>query len=75
MKKHLVVSIAGLEARLNASRPTAKHGMWKVLSENGCFLTYGEHWVEVEKYKKLGYEVIPSCDNHDDKGFCKGHED
>lgn len=71
---HLVVSVAGLEARLNASRPNAKHGLWNVLvGDNGVPLTYGEHFAEVERCKKLGYEVIPTCNHHDKKGHCLGH--
>ena len=22
-----------------------------------------------------GYEVVPPCDNHDERGYCKGHEE
>lgn len=76
MTKHITVSINGLEARLNASRPGAKHGFWKVLAdENGRMLSWAEVRIEIDKYRKLGYEVIPTCDHHDKKGYCLGHED
>jgi hypothetical protein len=29
----------------------------------------------VEEAKMKGYEVLPPCDNVDDRGRCKGHED
>jgi hypothetical protein len=38
---------------------------------------YGKSKEEILKYceqlDRVGYEVIPSCDNCDEKGKCKGH--
>jgi hypothetical protein len=72
---HVTVSIKGLQARLNASRPHSTHGLWKVLQdENGRFLTMEEHQIEVDKYRRKGFEVIPTCDKFDEKGHCRGHK-
>ena len=66
---HVVVSIKGLEARLNASRPHAKNGLWKILQhENGSFLSWDETRIEIDKYKRKGFEVIPTCDDYDSRG-------
>lgn len=27
------------------------------------------------EFRHKGYEVIPTCDNHDERGYCKGHEE
>ncbi|HAR06754.1 MAG TPA: hypothetical protein DCR72_14480 [Pseudomonas sp.] len=35
----------------------------------------GEEVVEMAiDFASRGYEVIPSCDHHDERGFCRGHE-
>lgn len=74
MKHHLVVSIEGLEYRLT-KREGYKYGSWRILQEDtGRFLTKEEVRAEIERCKKLGYTVIPTCDNHDQRGYCKGHE-
>lgn len=71
---HLVVSIAGLEKRL-LHRVSKKYGSWEILSDDtGRMLTKAEVWAEIERCKKLGYDVIPTCDIIDDRGHCKGHE-
>jgi hypothetical protein len=29
----------------------------------------------IEDAKKKGYVVLPPCDNVDERGYCKGHQD
>lgn len=66
---HISVGIYGLEQRLDSMR-------WRILEdENGRMLTKEETIAEIERCKKLGYKVIPTCDNVDEDGRCRGHED
>ena len=75
MNYHVTVGIAGLEARLRASRPNSRYGLWNVLvASDGSPMTYVEHLQEVERCKKLGYTVIPTCNKIDKFGNCKGHK-
>lgn len=76
MTTHLAVSIDGLADRL-LGRVPRKYGSWEILqdSKTGKFLTKEEVWEEIKRCKMLGYEVIPTCDYVDDRGFCKGHTD
>jgi hypothetical protein len=75
MKMHLTVSIKGLEERLILANKK-KGVFWQILQyEDGTPLTVGETWNEIQRCKKLGYEVIPTCDNVDKKGHCNGHEE
>lgn len=74
MKHHLSVGIKGLEDRLFGRVPK-RYGSWEVLQhENGAMLTKTEVIAEIARCRSLGYEVIPTCDNIDARGFCKGHE-
>lgn len=66
---HISIGIYGLEQRLDSMR-------WRILEDdNGRMLTKEEVIAEIERCKKLGYKVIPTCDNVDEDGRCKGHED
>lgn len=66
---HISIGIYGLEQRLGSMR-------WRILEDdNGRMLTKEEVIAEIERCKKLGYKVIPTCDNVDEEGRCKGHED
>jgi hypothetical protein len=72
---HIGVSIQGLEDRLLGKVPK-KFGSWEVLSDGeGRMLTKEEVWSEIVHAKDKGYEIITSdsCDNKDEKGYCKGH--
>jgi hypothetical protein len=73
MKHHLVVGIEGLEYRLN-QRAGYKYGSWRILQEDtGRFLTKVEVRAEIDRCRKLGFKVIPTCENIDATGHCKGH--
>lgn len=70
---HLMVSIKGLEDRLTG-RVKKRDGSWQILESNGKLLTLEETWTEVVRAKDKGFDVIPTCDNIDERGHCKGHE-
>lgn len=66
---HMSVGIYGLEQRLGGKG-------WEILEDdNGKMLTKAEVMTEIERCKKLGYKVIPTCDNIDQDGRCMGHEE
>lgn len=72
---HMSVGIYGLEQRLSG-KVGKKYGSWEILSdETGRMLTKAEVRAEIARCRALGYEVIPTCDNIDGTGRCKGHED
>lgn len=68
-KRHVVVSVDGLESRLNAGLETF------ITHDDGRPMTVYEQCQLIAEHRKLGHEVIPmgKCDNYDDRGHCKGH--
>lgn len=71
---HFTVNIVGLEERLLKHIKTGKNTGWQVLEKDGKLLNESQVYSLIQKHKKLGHTVIPTCDNYDDKGHCKGHE-
>lgn len=53
-----------------------KHYKYMTVTENGTErpATLREVKKAVEEAKSKGYEVIPPCDNVDERGMCMGHE-
>ena len=40
---------------------------------DGKPLSYSEAKEIMLELKAKGFEVAPACDNHDERGFCRGH--
>ena len=73
---HMGVSVRGLEDRVLGKINSNRYGTWKVfVDDNGRYLTKLEVIKLIEEHKKLGHEVITTCDNVDEKGHCRGHEE
>jgi len=66
---HVSVSIDGL-LRLNKKDAA----MTLTNSETGEDLTAEEAYAIARQYKAKGFKVIPVCDNHNELGYCMGHE-
>jgi hypothetical protein len=37
-------------------------------------LSAAELRARVQDLKAIGFWAVPGCDNHDDRGFCRGHQ-
>lgn len=69
MKYHVAMSCDGI-----LREPPEVAGAMLEDGDTGRTLESHEVYALAVTYKARGFEVIPPCDNHDAKGYCKGHE-
>ena len=66
---HICQSIAGLEEHMKNRRKI----VWMTIDDRPA--TYAELREAIKEAKAKGYDVIPPCNNVDERGHCKGHEE
>lgn len=45
------------------------------INKDGTRPTVEQVHIAIANAYAHGYDVVPSCENHDDKGYCLGHEE
>jgi hypothetical protein len=66
--KHLSISIDGVLAMTDEEVEQSYYAR-----DDGTYVTPQEARETAQYYKSKGFEVIPPCDHHDEKGYCLGH--
>lgn len=70
---HISVGIAYLLSMLNRQEQQLKE-QTVVCRKDNKPLTFDEARKELLELQAQGFEVVPPCDNYDEKGLCKGHK-
>jgi hypothetical protein len=65
---HMVQSLSVLDTFKNVSD---FEGL--LVHENGTPVSAIDTISALAEARRAGYEVLPSCDNHDERGYCLGH--
>lgn len=67
-RHHLSISIDGVLAMTDEALENRYY-----VKEDGTPATPAETRATAQYYKVKGFEAIPTCDHHDEKGYCLGH--
>ena len=70
MTYHMAFSVSLLYKQL-AMLPGS--GTTDALLKNGMAMRVDEAMAYLIKLRDLGFEVVPSCDRTDERGYCRGH--
>jgi hypothetical protein len=69
---HFCISIDGV-LRHSDAQLRKDHCTW-ITRDDGSKMTPTELRTMFCEWKARGFDAVPTCDNYDDRGHCKGHE-